>query len=97
MCASKNPAEVEMLYEQVENLRCAVTAVILLLVIIVAMILVEMLDFSSSHALLSSFNSVMLFLMMTVPLFFAAVSFLISKREPKNQSVVYDKQEDDRE
>jgi amino acid transporter len=97
MCASKNPAEIEMLCEQVENLRCAVTAVILLLVIIVAMILVEMLDFSSSYALLSSFNSVMLFLMMTVPLFFAAVSFLISKREPKNQSVVYDKQEDDRE
>lgn len=70
------------------------TAVILLM-IIVAMILIDRLDFSSSYALLSSFNSVMLFLVMTVPVFFAASCLVISKPELKEKTVVYDDREED--
>lgn len=95
MSASGKPTEpeVEMLREQVQDLRCAMTAVILLLVIIVAMILLERLDFSSSYALQSSFNSAFLILMMTVPLLSAALCFAISKPEPRGPSIVYKHQQ----
>ena len=90
----KPPAsEVDVLREQFEDLRCALLAVILILALIVGAIVLQTLNFSSSESLALSLSSAAIVLLVTVPLFIAALCSLFSKSGSRGPSVVYEDQE----
>lgn len=95
--AKSSSSEIHLLREQLEDLRCALIAVVLLLIIIAGVTLFDILDLSSPSAFSSSLTSTILFLLLAVPLFLAALCGLFTKPDPSGPRIVYEDQKNESE